>query len=821
MLRELGCDPPSLKNDIIRHIRLSLGKRPADCSDRDYYLALSYALRDRMLERMLETEDRYRQADAKSLYYLSMEYLIGRSLGNNMINLGLFDACHQALTALGVDLEEVREQEVDAGLGNGGLGRLAACFIDSLASLHMPGFGYGIHYEFGLFKQIFDNGWQKEKPDHWLDEWTPLELPRPDQACYIPVYGRVEDFTDHTGQKHPMWLDWNVIVGVPYDIPIVGYGGQSVNYLRLFAARPSTEFDISIFNAGDYFRALEQKIESEKISKILYPSDTFREGKELRLLQEYFLVACSLRDIVRRYLVRYQDFKVFSAQVAIQLNDTHPALAVAELMRILVDEYAINWTQAFELTRQTLAYTNHTLLPEALETWPVDLLEQLLPRHMQIIYDINAFFLEEVDKKWPGNPHRKSRMSLIQETPERMVRMAHLAIVGSHATNGVSVLHTELLKSSVVSDFYELWPERFSSKTNGITQRRWLLKSNPLLADLITQAIGSKWITDLDRLQDLEPLSTDTGFQDEFLDIKRRNKQRLCALISETAWVEAVPDAMFDIHAKRIHEYKRQLLFLMAIIHEYLQIVEDGVFPSFPKTCVFAGKAAPGYTIAKRLIKLINSVGQVINSDPRAKGMIKLVFVPDYRVSIAEKIIPAATVSEQISTAGKEASGTGNMKFALNGALTLGTLDGANIEIQEEVGQENIYIFGLTSSEIAEYQRTGGYNPHTVYEQNPRLRRVLQALSSDRFCPRDPGLFHWLLPYLMDSNDQYFQLADFESYIRTREHLAADYTHTREWTKKAILNIARIGRFSSDRTIREYARDIWDLHPVPPSAGGV
>ncbi len=816
MLRELGCDPPSLKNDIVRHIRLSLGKRPRDCSERDYYLALSYALRDRMLERMLETEDRYTTADAKRLYYLSMEFLIGRSLGNNMINLELFDACKEALTALGVDLEEVREQEVDAGLGNGGLGRLAACFIDSLASLHMPGFGYGIHYEFGLFKQIFDNGWQKEKPDHWLDEWTPLELPRPDQACYIPVYGRVEDFTDHTGRSHPMWLDWNIIVGVPYDIPIVGYAGQTVNYLRLFAARPSTEFDISIFNTGDYFRALEQKIESEKISKILYPSDTFREGKELRLLQEYFLVACSLRDIVRRYLTSHNDFSEFPSKVAIQLNDTHPALAVAELMRILVDEYALNWNKAFELTRKTLAYTNHTLLPEALETWPVDLLEHILPRHMQIIYDINAFFLLEVEKKWPGNPHRKSRMSLIQETPDRMVRMAHLAIVGSHATNGVSVLHTELLKSSVVSDFNDLWPERFSSKTNGITQRRWLLKSNPQLADLITQAVGPKWITDLERLHELEPLSNDTGFQDAFWEIKRKNKQRLCALISETAWVETIPDALFDIQAKRIHEYKRQLLFLMAIVYEYLQLIEDDICPPFAKTYVFAGKAAPGYTVAKRLIKLINTVGQTINTDPRTKGMIKLVFVPDYRVSVAEKIIPAADVSEQISTAGKEASGTGNMKFALNGALTLGTLDGANIEIQEEVGKDNIFIFGLTSSEIAEYQRTGTYNPHIVYENDDKLRRVLNALSSDRFCPHDPGLFNWLIPYLMDSNDQYFHLADFAAYIQTREQIAQAYSQTRDWTRKAILNIARIGRFSSDRTIQEYAREIWDLHPVQP-----
>ena len=816
MLRELGCDPPTLKNDIIRHIRLSLGKRQQECSERDYYLALSYTLRDRMLELMLETEDRYRQTNAKRLYYLSMEFLIGRSLGNNLINLGLFQACQEALTALGVDLEEVRDQEVDAGLGNGGLGRLAACFIDSLATMHMPGFGYGIHYEFGLFKQIFDNGWQKEKPDHWLDEWTPLELPRPDQASYIPVYGRVEDFIDHTGQKHPMWLDWNVIVGVPYDIPIVGYGGETVNYLRLFAARPSTEFDISIFNAGDYFRALEQKIESEKISKILYPSDTFREGKELRLLQEYFLVACSLRDVVRRYLDGHHDFTHFPDKVAIQLNDTHPALAVAELMRILVDEYAMNWTQAFEMTRQTLGYTNHTLLPEALETWPVDLLEYILPRHMQIIYDINAFFLAEVEAKWPGNPHRKSRMSMIQETPERLVRMAHLAIVGSHATNGVSVLHTELLKTSVVSDFYDLWPERFSSKTNGITQRRWLLKANPEMADLITQAIGRKWITDLDHLQELEPLSTDAGFQDDFLKIKRRNKQRLCALISETAWVEAVPDAMFDIHAKRIHEYKRQLLFLMAIVHEYLQLADDGVFPPYPKTYIFAGKAAPGYTVAKRLIKLINSVSQVINTDPQNKGMIKLVFVPDYRVSVAEKIIPAANVSEQISTAGKEASGTGNMKFALNGALTLGTLDGANIEIREEVGEDNIFIFGLTSSQIAEYHRTGTYNPHLVYEQNPALRRVLEALSSDRFCPHDPGLFRWLLPYLMDSNDQYFHLADFDSYIQTRERMTQEFVHTKEWTTKAILNMARIGRFSSDRTIGEYAREIWDLQPVPP-----
>ena len=815
-MRALSCDLPSLKDDILRHIRLSLGKRLQDCAERDFYLALSYALRDRMLERMLDTEDRYTQKKGKRLYYLSMEYLIGRSLGNNLINLELFQSCKDALAAFDIEMDEVREQEVDAGLGNGGLGRLAACFIDSLATLHMPGFGYGIHYEFGLFKQIFDNGWQKEKPDHWLDEWTPLEIPRPDQASYIPVYGRVEHFTDHLGNKHPMWLDWNVIVGVPYDIPIVGYGGETVNYLRLFAARPSTEFDISIFNAGDYFRALEQKIESEKISKILYPSDTFREGKELRLLQEYFLVACSLRDIVRRYLDQHDDFSQFPDKVAVQLNDTHPALAVAELMRILVDEYALEWQSAFDMTRATLGYTNHTLLPEALESWPVDLLEQILPRHMQIIYDINAVFLTEVNQKWPGDMGRQSRMSLIQESPERMVRMAHLAIVGTHAINGVSVLHTELLKTTVVSDFYQLWPKRFSSKTNGITQRRWLLKSNPELADLISSAIGRKWITDLDYLRELEPLSTDTGFQDAFVRIKRRNKQRLCALMSETAWVEAIPDSMFDIHAKRIHEYKRQLLFLMAIVHDYLQIVDNGITPDLPKTFIFAGKAAPGYTAAKRLIKLINSVAQVINADPKVKDMIKLIFIPDYRVSVAEKIIPAANVSEQISTAGKEASGTGNMKFALNGALTLGTLDGANIEIQEEVGDENIYIFGLTSSEIAEQVHKRTYDPHTLYMNNPRVRQVLDTLSSNRFCPEDPGLFRWLTSSLLDSHDPYFHLADFEDYIQTRERIGTDYLNSREWVKKAILNVARMGRFSSDRTIREYARDIWNLHPIPP-----
>jgi starch phosphorylase len=823
-VNNLKNDPISLRESICRHIRYDIGKRYENATAHDVYLALTHAIRDRLIEKWMETEDRYARINPRRVYYLSMEFLIGRSLGNVLVNLGIIEECRQAVADMGFDLEDVRDQESDAALGNGGLGRLAACFLDSMATLGIPGFGYGIYYEYGLFKQDIENGYQKEKPDHWISKAGPLLIERSDQACIVPLYGRIEHGLDLDGNYNPMWLDWRVIIGIPHDIPVVGYGGKTTNYLRLYSATASSEFDIQIFNTGDYFKAVEQKIGSENISKILYPSDTIDTGRELRLIQEYFLVACSLRDIIKRFLENHASFDQFPEKVQIQLNDTHPTLAVVELMRILVDEQAIEWERAWEITQQTLAYTNHTLLAEALEKWPVSLIEHVLPRHMQIIYEINFRFLKEVAAKWPGDTNRLIQMSIIEETPEKLVRMAHLGIIGSHSTNGVSVLHTTLLESALVPDFKAMWPQRFNNKTNGITQRRWLLKANPELSKLLIKTIGDTWITHLDHLRGLEKYADDPGFQDAFRLVKRANKERLEKIIFDTTRIRVNPDSIFDIHAKRIHEYKRQLLNVMHIIHQYLSIVEDGRKPRHPKTYIFAGKAAPGYCAAKQIIKLIHNVSNIVNRDPRTQDLIKVVFIPDYRVSLAEKIIPAADISEQISTSGKEASGTGNMKFALNGALTIGTLDGANIEIEAEVGKENIYIFGLKTHEIMNFKNTRSYKPLDCYLANDSIRRVMDSLWDNRFCAGEPGLFRWIYYHILEKGDEYFHLADFPSYLQMHETIQNDYgdfmgknfTGVSEWTRKSILNVARMGPFSSDRTISEYAREIWRAEPVLP-----
>ncbi len=804
----------SLRDSILRHFRYSLGHEWQSQNPRDVALAASLAVRDRLIDNLLATEERYRAADAKRLYYLSMEFLIGRSLGNNLYNLGIFEACKDALQELGFDLEELRDQEKDAALGNGGLGRLAACFLDSLATLDMPGFGYGINYEYGLFKQEIDNGYQREKPDSWLADWYPWKIERADETCIVPVYGRIEHARDRLGNYNPMWLEWKVIVGVPADMPIVGYGGRTVNYLRLYSARSSTDFDMQIFNEGDYFRALEQKISSETVSKVLYPADTFEAGRELRLVQEYFLVACALRDIMRRYGKNHRDMEAFPQKVAIQLNDTHPALAVAELMRVLVDEQDLSWEQSWDITTRTLAYTNHTLLPEALEKWPVSLMETVLPRHLQIIFEINHRFLQKVGEVWPDSPDRLRRLSLIEEGNTKQIRMAHLAVVGSHSTNGVAALHTELLQKTVIPDFYQLWPERFSNKTNGVTPRRWLLKCNPMLATLISDAIGESWITDLDRLRSLEAYASDAAFQDAFMKVKHANKNRMAAIVSETAHVNVDPYSLFDIQAKRIHEYKRQLLNILHIIHQYLSLVDDGVEPPIAKTYLFSGKAAPGYWAAKQIIKLVNSLAEVINYDSRVRDLLKVAFVPDYRVSLAEKLIPSADLSEQISTAGKEASGTGNMKFALNGALTIGTLDGANIEIREEVGEDNIFIFGLRADEIQKMQAGGPCHPREYYLQSPAIRRVMDALRDDRFSEKEPGLFKWIFDRLVENEDEYFHLADFHAYLEAQEKASREYGDPRIWAKRAVLNVARMGKFSSDRTIAQYAEEIWGLESI-------
>lgn len=804
----------AFQDSIRRQARYSLGKEWRNLSGYDLFTAVALAVRELLVDRMLETEARYQRANAKRLYYLSIEFLMGRSLANNLDNLGLFELCEQALREMGVNLADVEEHERDAALGNGGLGRLAACFLDSLATLGMPGYGYGIHYEYGLFKQEIRNGYQREKPDNWLVYGTPWEIERADEACVIPVYGRIEHTLDRGGHYNPMWMDWQILVGVPHDLPIVGYGGRTVNYLRLYSARSSADFDMQIFNTGDYIKAVERKIASETITKVLYPSDSVMAGQELRLVQEYFLVACSVRDIIRRYLQTHSTFDAFSSQVAMQLNDTHPAVAVAELMRALIDENDLPWEHAWKITQETFGYTNHTLLPEALEKWSASLFERVLPRHLQIIREINQRFLSHAATVWPDDAERLQRIAIISEGEHPQVRMGHLAIVGSHSVNGVSALHTDLVKTTLIPDFFHLWPERFNNKTNGITQRRWLRQANPLLARLLSNTVGEEWITDLEALRALEPFAQDGGFQQEFLRIKRANKERLATVVKDLTRVTVDSDSLFDVQVKRIHEYKRQLLNVLHIIHEYLCAIEDHKEPLVPRTYIFAGKAAPGYWAAKQLIKLINNVGRVINADPRVGGRIKVVFIPDYRVSLAERIIPAADLSEQISTAGKEASGTGNMKFALNGALTIGTLDGANIEIMEEVGEENIFIFGLQAQDIQVMRSQGFYQPREYYARHPALKRVMDALYSNLFCHEELDLFRWIYHALVEQGDEYFHLADLPSYIDAQERVGAEFTNPSGWAQKSILNVARIGKFSSDRTIREYARDIWRLDSI-------
>lgn len=803
-LISIGKEVSELQESIERHARYSLGKSWRNLCARDRFNAVALAVRDQMVDRMFETEERYRQSDSKRLYYLSIEFLIGQSLGTNLDNLGIRKSCTEALRNLGAKLAELEESEPDAALGNGGLGRLAACFLDSFATLGMPGYGYGINYEYGLFKQEIDNGYQREKPDNWLAQNSPWQIARPDEACVVPVYGRIEHSLDRKGAYNPMWMDWKVLIGVPHDMPVVGYGGQNVNFLRLYSARSSHDFDMGIFNDGDYFKAVQGKIASETISKVLYPSDSVIGGQELRLVQEYFLVACTLRDIVRRYEQNHDQFRDFSAKVAIQLNDTHPALAVAELMRILIDEKSLEWEEAWAITQPTLGYTNHTLAAEALEKWSVPLFEYVLPRHLQIIYEINRRFLDRVPAA------RMASMSIIEESTPKQVRMAHLAMVGSHSINGVSGIHTELIKTSLAPDFFELFPERFNNKTNGVTQRRWLLKANPALAKLITSAIGDRWLTDLFALRELESHAENGAFRAQFAQCKRLNKHKLTQIIDETSGLKVDPDSLFDIQVKRIHAYKRQLLNVMHIVDQYLSL-KDGRQPVVPRTFIFAGKAAPGYWLAKQIIKLIHNVGKVINADPCASDWIKVAFIPDYRVSLAEKIIPSADVSEQISTAGTEASGTGNMKLALNGAVTIGTLDGANIEILKEVGDDNMFIFGLKTADVRRLREQKSYRPWEHYVHNPRAKRVVDSFSSNLFSPQEPDLFAWICGHLLDANDEHFHLADFAPYVEAQENVGRAFRDRDRWTRMAILNVARMGKFSSDRTIAEYAREIWNV----------
>jgi starch phosphorylase len=799
---------------VQEQLRTQFAKKASHATPDELFRAAAGALRPRLVDGLIETAARFQAVDAKSICYLSMEFLLGRSLASNLLNLGVYPAMEAAFAECGVRLADVLEVEPDAALGNGGLGRLAACYLDSLASLHMPAYGYGINYEYGLFRQEIEDCRQVEKPDFWASQHSPWLIEHLDQAFAIPLYGRIEHATDRSGAYNPMWLDWQVLLGVPHDLPVVGQDGGTVNYLRLFSARASDDFDIGIFNAGDYLRAVERKMQSETVSKVLYPSDAAAAGKELRLTQEYFLVACAIRDIFRRFLAHHSDPRDLPSKVAVQLNDTHPALSVAELMRTLVDEHDVAWEEAWEVTTAVCGYTNHTLMPEALEKWPVDLFEKVLPRHLQIIYEINHRFLRQVADRWPGDLGRQQRMSLIEEGPQRMVRMANLSIVGSHAVNGVAALHSELVKTDLVPDFYEFFPQRFSNKTNGVTPRRWLRHANPALSDWITERIGDSWHRDLGNLRKLEPVALDAQSRAQFLGVKRANKNRLARLIAERTGVRVDPMAMFDVQVKRIHEYKRQLLHVLAVIDEYFRVVEDGQPLLAPRVHIFAGKAAPGYYMAKLIIRLINQVASVVNRDARAHGL-KVVFLPDYKVSLAEVIIPGADLSEQISTAGTEASGTSNMKFALNGALTVGTLDGANVEMLEEVGAENIFIFGLKTEEVRAL-RASGYNPWEWAQGHPRIRRVLDSLRGDRFCPGERGIFDPIHGALQGDGDHYLHIADFAAYVEAQERVSRLYQDPDAWTAKAILNVARMGKFSSDRSVQEYAREIWNIAPVPP-----
>ena len=810
-----------LRDAILNHVQYTLVRPTSELKPIDYLKPVSLAIRDRIVDCMLETESRFRHNDAKRLYYLSMEFLMGRSLGDNISNLRIEELCRGVLAGLGVSLDEVLDSESDAGLGNGGLGRLAACFLESLATLGMPGYGYGIDYEFGLFKQEIVGGFQREKPDRWKANGTPFQIEHPEEAINIPMYGRMDSQRDAGGNLKQTWINYKVVLGIPTDMPIVGYLGHTVNWLRLFTARASEDFDIEIFNRGDYIHAVEQKIASENISRVLYPSDSAMAGKELRLVQEYFLVACAIGDIMRRFRQQHDDLELLPSKAAIQMNDTHPSLAVAELMRVLLDQHGLAFDKAWDITQKTLAYTNHTLLPEALEKWSVPLMEKVLPRHVQIIFSLNERFLRQISDLPFMNAEKLRRMSVIEEGYEKQVRMANLAILGSHSVNGVSALHSHLVVKSLVPEFAELWPEKFNNKTNGVAPRRWLMKANPRLTDLISHALNEqKWITDLSRLRDLEPWAEDPEFRAAFKAVKRQNKLRLAESIRAQLGVTVNPDSIFDVQIKRIHEYKRQLLAVMHVIRQYLRIVEHGEEPVVPRTYVFAGKAAPGYWAAKQIIKLIHNVADVVNNDARVKDAIKVAFLPDYRVSLATLIIPGADLSEQISTAGMEASGTGNMKLAMNGALTIGTWDGANIEIAEEVGLDNIYIFGLRAEQILEIQQNASYNPRERYDNDPVVKEVMDALASDRFCANEHGMFRWIFDELVHRGDKYYHLADFPSYVEVQQEISDEFLKDEIWCRKAILNVARIGKFSSDRTVLEYARDIWHIGPYEKSFSG-
>jgi starch phosphorylase len=807
-----GMTDEALRRAFLDHVSYSLGKGPATATALDRFFALALTVRDRLTYRWGQTQETYSRKDAKRIYYLSAEFLLGRALSNNLHALGIYDKACALLKDAGLTLADVLDDEPEPGLGNGGLGRLAACFLDSMATLGFAGYGYGIRYEFGIFEQEIKNGWQVERPDEWLRFGNPWEYVRPEYAVNVNFGGRVEAVRDAAGNVSARWVDTHTVLGVPFDTPIAGFRNDTVNTLRLWQARAGNEFDLKVFNDGDYVRAVEDKNSSEVISKVLYPNDSNQAGRDLRLKQEYFFVACAIADIVRRYKKTHKTFVEFSQKNAIQLNDTHPAIAVAELMRVLVDLERVPWEQAWEVTVATCGYTNHTLLSEALERWPVAMFERLLPRHLQIIYEINRRFVRSVIAKYPGDDARVRRMSIIEEGVEKKVAMAHLAVVGSHHVNGVAQLHTDLLKRDVLRDFAEMTPAKFSNKTNGVTPRRWLSQCNPGLAALITEAIGPSWVTNLDELEKLLPLADDASFVERVAAVKYENKLQFARYAADTWSLRVDAGSLFDVQIKRLHEYKRQLLNALHVIRLYLDAKRDPAALSTPRTVLFGAKAAPGYRIAKLIIKLINGIADVVNGDVDLGGRLRVAFLPNYRVSLAERIIPAADLSEQISTAGKEASGTGNMKLSMNGALTIGTLDGANVEIREAVGADNFFLFGLTTPEVTDRMMTG-YRPRAVYESNERLREVIDLIATGFFSSDDPGLFRPLTDHLLD-HDTYMLLEDFEAYVECQKRVSEAYLNPRAWHAMAVRNIAKMGAFSSDRTISQYASEIWNATPV-------
>ena len=803
----------AIKRAFLDNLFYVQGKFPTLASRNDYYQALAYTVRDRLLHCWISTAETYTRLHSRTVAYLSAEYLLGPHLANNLVNLGIYDEVRQAIRELGLNFEEVIGQEIEPGLGNGGLGRLAACFLDSMATLEIPSIGYGIRYQFGIFTQEIKDGQQVEKTDQWLRNGNPWELPRPEWSVEVKLGGEVQHYVDHLGRHRAQWYpSWSVI-GVPFDTPILGYRNNTANTLRLWRAEAPEAFDLDTFNRGDYWGAVNRKIVSENITKVLYPNDEQIQGKELRLEQQYFFVSCSLQDMLRIMEVQHIPLTDFHQKFAVQLNDTHPAIGVAELMRLLVDERDMEWDQAWEVTRQTFAYTNHTLLPEALEQWPVDLFAQVLPRHLEIIYEINTRFLDQVRTHFLGDHARIARMSLINEDGGRRVRMANLACVGSHAINGVAALHTELLKRDVLGDFHALDPGKISNKTNGVTPRRWIALANPRLSKLLYNTIGDRWVCCLEELQKLEPLAQDAAFRSEWRYVKRAVKEDFASYLRRKSGLRIDPQSLFDVQVKRIHEYKRQHLKLLHIIALYIRLKQDPHLDLMPRTFIFGGKAAPGYYMAKLIIRLILAVGEVINRDPMVQDRIKVVFLPNFNVSNGQRLYPAAELSEQISTAGKEASGTGNMKFCMNGALTIGTLDGANIEIREKVGEENFFLFGMTAEEVQRRQREG-YRPRDIYHANPLLREAIDLIGDGSFSRGDREIFKSVVDNLL-YDDPYMLLADFQSYIDCQNHVSDVYRDKEQWTRMSILNAARSGYFSSDRTIKEYCDDIWRVNAVP------